>query len=206
MMINFRQHLEQLKGKRDLVLKELEQSEKLAEDMYLQSIYIEEAQTIIRNVAQLTQQQLEYHIGELVTLAMAGVFDDPYSLGVEFVQRRNRTECDLFFIRNDKQFDPMKASGGGAKNIAAFALRISLWSLAPVRTGNVMILDEPFAGLKGDVANVRVIQMVKTISKKLILQIIMISDERVPMHEIEAGADNIIQIEKRGEFSFVKER
>jgi len=204
-MTNFRQQLEQRKGRRDQVLRELEQSQQTVETLHLQSIYAEEAQTIIQNVAQLTQQELEYHVSELVTLALAGILPDPYTLDVEFVQRRNRTECDLYFTRNGKQVDPMNGSGGGAKNVGAFGLRVSLWSLAPVRTQNVLILDEPFSGLKGEEANCKAIQMVKTISEKLNLQIIMISDERVPMADIEAGADKVIRIEMKDGISTVKE-
>lgn len=149
-MIDFRQRLEQYKGRRNQVRSDLEKAEKEAEELYLQSIYVEEAMNIIQHVAQLTQKELEYHVSELVTLAMAAVFDDPYEFEVDFVQRRNRTECDLWFVRNGKRVDPMSCSGGGAQDVAAFALRVSLWTLSQQRTQNTFILDEPLTALKGD--------------------------------------------------------
>ena len=49
----------------------------------------EQALTIIREVGLKTQQQLEVHISDITTLAQEAIFDDPYGVVVEFVQRRN---------------------------------------------------------------------------------------------------------------------
>jgi hypothetical protein len=163
------------------------------------SIYCEEAQTIIINVASVTQQELEYHIGELVTLALASVWDDPYQFGVEFVQRRNRTECDMFFIRNGKRIDPLTASGGGAVDVASFALRMSLWSLANPRTRNTVIEDEPLKWLKGLDLPEKGAVMRKEISDKLGVQLISIS--HIP-DQID-GADQRIEVKLRNGVSQV---
>lgn len=185
-----RQELERRKGQRDRIQQDLERTEEVVRKLILQARYCEEAQTIIQNVAQLTQAELEYHVSELVTLAMAAVFEDPYSLEVEFVQRRGRTETDLWFVRNDSKIDPLSASGGGAVDVASFALRVALWSLAPVRTRNVLILDEPLHFLKGEVLPEKGSTMIKEISEKIGLQIIMVS--HIP-DQIE-GADKVIEV------------
>lgn len=185
-----RQELERRKGQRDRIQQDLERTEEVVRKLILQARYCEEAQTIIQNVAQLTQAELEYHVSELVTLAMAAVFEDPYSLEVEFVQRRGRTETDLWFVRNDSKIDPLSASGGGAVDVASFALRVALWSLAPVRTRNVLILDEPLHFLKGEVLPEKGSTMIKEISEKIGLQIIMVS--HIP-DQIE-GADRVFNV------------
>lgn len=170
-----RQELERRKGQRDQIQQDIVRSEESVRKLILQARYCEEAQVIIQNIAQLTQSELEYHISELCTLALAAVFEDPYKLEVEFVQRRGRTETDLWFVRGDSKIDPMSASGGGAVDVASFALRVSLWSLARPRTRNVLILDEPLSWLKGGDLPEKGMLMIKEISERLGLQVIMIS-------------------------------
>lgn len=190
MISNALKVLEQRKGQRKQVLDDLKKSQDKIDGLILTARYCEEAQVIIQNVAQVTQQELEYHVGELVTLALAAVFDDPYELSVEFIQRRGRTETDLWFVRGDAKVDPLSASGGGAVDVASFALRVALWSLAPKKTRPVLVLDEPLKFLKGGELPEKGARMIKEISERLGIQIIMIS--HIP-DQIE-GADFRIHV------------
>lgn len=199
-VLEFRQELERRKGRRDQLEIDLCKAEEKIKDVYLQSIRAEEAQTIIQNIAQATQQELEYHVSELVTLAMAAVFDDPYKLAVEFVLRRGRTEADLWFVRDGTRVRPLTASGGGAVDVGSFALRISLWSLRNPRTRPVFILDEPLKWLKGGTLPEKGALMMKEISEKLGVQIIMVS--HIP--EQMEGADQRINVVLRDGVSRVK--
>ena len=151
----------------------------------------------MRVVALKTQEQIQFHIGDLTSMALEAVFDDPYELVVEFVKRRNKTECDLYFARDGNKIDPLSASGGGAVDVAAFALRIASWSMTRPHTRNVIILDEPFKHLKGHEANLRVLEMAREVSKKLNLQIIMVSDERIPKEDIIDNADKVFETKIR---------
>ncbi len=189
-LLSIRRTLEQRKGRASQLNKtRLAQRKQIL--VYLKTARAaEEAQLIIQVVAQLTQKQLEYHVAELVTLAMAAVFDNPYSLSVKFIQRRGRTETDLQFVRDGMSVDPLTASGGGAVDVAAFALRVALWSLAVSRTTATLVLDEPLKWLKGGSLPTKGALMIKEISEKLGIQIIMVS--HIP-DQIE-GADQIINI------------
>lgn len=138
----------------------------------------EQAREIIREVGIKTQQQLQYHISDITSLALEAVFDDPYGLAVEFIQRRNKTECDLYFVRSGEKVDPLSASGGGAVDVAAFALRIASWSMNQPRTRNVIILDEPLRFLSADMQE-RASQMIKELSVKLGLQFIIVTHEPI---------------------------
>lgn len=189
-MVEYRQILERRKGQRDQVLHELERSEQDLKLLNRQALYCEEAQLIIQTVAELTQNQLVFHVTEIVTLALASVFQNPYEFGIEFVQRRGRTECDLFFMRNGKQVDPMDASGGGAVDVAAFALQIALWSLGRPRYRNTLILDEPLKFLKGEDLPEKGALMIKEISERLGIQVIMVS--HIP-DQIE-GSDRVFEM------------
>jgi DNA repair exonuclease SbcCD ATPase subunit len=153
----------------------------------------EKAREIIREVGLKTQQELSYNISEITSMALDGVFDDPYELLVEFVQRRNKTECDLWFKKDGEKIYPLYA-GGGALDVAAFALRVASWSMQQPRTRNVLIGDESFKHLKGEEANRRVLEMVREVAEKMNLQIILVSDERVSREAIMDNTDRLFEV------------
>jgi len=172
----YRNRLEQQKGQKTQIEKTItELTSNLKEDR--RSLHRhEQAREIIREVGLKTQEQLSFHISDITSLALEAVFDDPYELQVEFVQRRNKTECDLYFVRNEEKMDPLSASGGGAVDVTAFALRIASWSMNQPHTRPVIILDEPLRFLSVDLQE-RASTMIKEISKKLGLQFIVITHE-----------------------------
>lgn len=149
----------------------------------------EQAREIIREVGIKTQQQLSFHISDITSLALEAVFNEPYELKVEFVQRRNKTECDLYFERNGERIDPLTASGGGAVDVAAFALRIASWSMLRPRTRNVIILDEPLRFLSVDLQE-RASIMIKEISEKLGIQFILVTHENT----LASYADKVFEV------------
>lgn len=132
----------------------------------------EDAKIIIQTVAQLTQEELEYEISEIVSIALSSVFDDPYEFNISFVQKRGKTEAEIKFLKNGNEYDILTATGGGVVDIASFALRIALWNLN--RTSNTIILDEPFKHLSNNLQS-RASKMIKELSSKLNIQFIMVT-------------------------------
>ncbi len=197
-----RNKLEQRRGRRKALQESIRANKKKLKDAKTRLKDIEQGKLILQEVAQQCQQELEYYISDIVTVALNTVFDDPYEFGVEFVARRGSTEADLFFIRNEDRINPIDESGVGAVDVAAFALRLAIWKMSD-QYRNTILLDEPFKHLKGIEENRRVIQMTKLLSEKLDLQIIMISDERVPLSEIEKGADRVFQVSIKNRVSEV---
>lgn len=199
-----RNKLENLKGKQSQIKHNLN----IAKDRlrynkrYVSNL--QKAREIVRKVAVQTQSQLSYNISEISTLAIESVITkDPYKLVIDFVERRNKTECDIMFEREGNKIDPYSA-GGGAIDIAAFALRVSSWTMKRPQFDNVLILDEPFKHLKGSEANTRMLQMVKEISEKLGLQIIMVSDERVDREITLEVADRLFEVSIKNGMSKVE--
>lgn len=134
----------------------------------------EQAQTIIQVVAQETQNQLAYHIAEPVSLALASIQEDPYSLNVNFEIRRGRTECDLMFERNGQLSEPLDSTGGGCVDIASFGLRMARWSLNN-DTRPVFLLDQPTHELSGRDLQKKAGEMMKEVCSKLGAQLIVVS-------------------------------
>lgn len=159
----------------------------------------EEAREVIREVGLKTQQQLAFHISDITSLALEAVFDNPYQLNVEFVQRRNKTECDLLFVRNDHIIDPIGGAGVGAIDVTTFALRIASWSMFRPHTRNVIILDEPFKHLSVDLQD-RASTMIKELSSRLNLQFIIITHEEA----LTTAADKVFQVSIRKGISKVE--
>ena len=149
----------------------------------------QKARVTVQFVAEQTQKKIEYHISNLVSLALASVFDDPYEFLLRFTQRRNKTECDLMFTKNEKEIDLFEAAGYGAVDIANFALRAAIWSIHPSR--NTQLLDEPFRNLSSDYHE-KASEMVKKVSDSLELQIIMVTHQK----DMISAADKVIEVEK----------
>jgi ABC-type uncharacterized transport system YnjBCD ATPase subunit len=154
----------------------------------------------VRTVGLATQQELQFHISDITSLALEAVFDDPYELKVEFVERRNKTECDLKFVRGDMEIDPMTASGVGAVDVASFALRIASWSMMRPRTRPTIILDEPFRFLSENYQD-KASQMLKELSEKLGLQFIIVTHEQT----LSSYADRTFEVSIHKGVSKVKQ-
>lgn len=148
----------------------------------------EQAREIIRTVGKKTQEQLQYHISDITSLALEAVFNDPYELVAEFVQRRNKTECDLFFQRDGQRMDPLTASGGGTVDVAAFALRVASWSMETPRTRPVIIMDEPMRFVSQDHQE-KASVMIKEVSQKLGVQFIIVTHNTI----LASYADRIFE-------------
>ena len=191
---NLRNALEQMKGKRDQIQHGIDNAEQFIKEKKKDLRRHEQAREIIREVGLKTQQQLQFHISDITSLALEAVFDNPYKLITEFIQRRNKTECDLYFERDGNRIDPLSASGGGTVDVASFALRVASWSIQRPRSRNVLILDEPFRYLSSDLLP-KASEMLNQISKKLKLQIIMVTHAE----ELIENADRVFEVKiKKG--------
>ena len=173
---SLRNTLEQRKGKRQQIEESLGQTKQRLQDYKNKLKVHEQAREVIRQVGIETQRELQYHISDITTLALDAVFDDPYKLVVEFVERRNKTECDISFQRNEDRIDPIDASGGGAVDVAAFALRVASWSMQSPRTRPVIILDEPMKFLSRDLQP-RASEMIKELSDRMGIQFIIVTHD-----------------------------
>lgn len=195
-----RHKLEQQKGQFMQVQKSLATLQKELEGARTSLTEHEQAREIIRKVGMDTQSQLQVSISDITSLALEAVFDNPYELKVEFIQRRNKTECDLYFERDGNRVDPLTASGVGAVDVAAFALRIASWSMSVPHSRNVIILDEPFRFLSENYQE-QASLMLKEISSKLGIQMILITHSLT----LASSADKTFEVKMKKGISYVRE-
>ena len=188
-----RRRVEQLKGLRNRVQKDSEAARTSLREAKHSSRRTEKALVIMQEAAQMTQKELEWQISELCSLAMESVFADPYRVELEFVQKRNRTEAEIWFRKGGgERLRPLDASGGGPADVAAFALRVALWSMRRPRRHPVLFLDEPFRFLSRDLLPAAG-EMVKEISQRLGLQIVMITHSPI----LAETADRTFKVSQR---------
>ena len=172
--------------------KDFDNYNKKAEGMNNELKVLEEAQAFLQKVAQDTQQHLKFQIEDIVNLALETCFPGEYTFEILFEISRGKTNAELVFLdqKTGRQIDPMNASGGGVVDLTTFALRIACYALEH-NTDNVIVLDEPFRFLSRDLQE-RAGEILKTLSNKMNLQIIMVSH----ISEIINVADKVFEVKK----------
>jgi DNA repair exonuclease SbcCD ATPase subunit len=192
--------LNKKQGQKEYIRKELKEKVRKKVSLEQDQKKHEKALEVVKEVGRKTQEKIQYQISEIATLAMEAVLDTPYKLVVQFVERRNKNECDLLFDDDGQLINPVDATGGGAVDIAAFALRIASWSMQRPRKRNTIILDEPFKYLdksKHEKASL----MLKELSKRLGLQFIIVTHEQ----KLTEAADRVFEVTKKGKVSQVNQ-
>lgn len=198
-LTNYASKLDKILGKVSLLTQQQNQAKTKKEELQFIQKHLEEAQVFIQNVAQKTQEQLRFHLQDIIQLALDSCFPGEYEFNVLFEIKRGQTEARLVFMKNGFEVDPIDASGGGVAELAAFALRIATWTLG--KTNNTMILDEPFKAVSLDVRP-RAIEILKQLSEKLSLQFIVVTHDP----SIVDIADKIFEVKLIDNISKVSEK
>ena len=199
MLTELKEALQIKKGVRQRIETELEAKETKLKQLQTDLFSYEKARAIMQLVAKETQEQLEYKISELVSLGLSAIFDNPYELVLNYEIKRGKTEADLLFKRGDNVVKPMLASGGGAVDVAAFGLRVAIWSLKSPRSRNTLIFDEPFSFLSKRHQR-KAGELLSEISSKLGIQIIMVTHNQ----EFISAADKVFNVKKENGISKVE--
>ena len=135
----------------------------------------EDAQEILQLVSKATQQKAHEKICGVVSNCLEAVFGkEAYKFQINFEMKRGRTEATLRFLRGELDVDPISASGGGAVDVAAFALRAACLVLHRPRLSPVLVLDEPFRFVSAEYQD-KIRMMLEEMSEDLDVQIVMIT-------------------------------
>lgn len=196
----FRTDLERLKGRQEQMQGVLKAAEEEVKRLGKELEYSKAAQAILQAVAVETQEQVQFHISDLVSSSLE-IFPNPYTFLAEFVMKRGKTECEFRFQKGEKKMRPLDAAGGGPVDVAAFALRPSIWCLSPKssRSRPTFIFDEPFKHLSRDLHS-QASLMLKQLSEHLGIQIIVVSHSA----DLVEGADKVFEVSIRGGVSHVE--
>ena len=147
----------------------------------------EEARKILQLAARKTQEKIEIHFSALVSNALKAVFNDPYTFVPVFEERRNTTECDLWYERSGEYAPTDFAVGGSVNDISSFACRLAYNRLE--QGAPVLILDEPFKNLDKDKLP-RTVELLHLLAREFEIQFII--NTHIP--EIAERADKVFEI------------
>lgn len=151
---------------------ELEEQEHVKE-VQARVLDLQKAVDVVQFVGQSVEQAVHDKIAKVVSSCLEAVFDNAYEFRITFSRKRNRTEAELSFVRDGLEVDPMTASGGGAVDVAAFALRVACLTLQK-DLEQILVLDEPFRFLSKDYRP-RVKVLLETLSKDLGIQFLIVT-------------------------------
>lgn len=159
----------------------------------------EKARIVITEIARVTQNEIKERIEKLVTLSIKSVFDDrDFSFKMRFERKNNRLYAIPIVMEHGEEYDPEEDMGGGLIDIISLSSEIVLWHMEDPRKRNIIIIDEPFR-FTGELVT-KAGYMLKYISEKLDLQILMISHE----DELINFCDRVYKVQRKGLISSVK--
>lgn len=140
---------------------------------------IEESQSILQGIAKTIQQSAHKQISAVVQECLKSVMqEDAYDFRIDFVEKRGKTEAELIFSRNGADFhDPLNEIPGGVIDLAAFALRVACLMLSRPQLRKILVLDEGFKWLNGEVYQSRVQGMLEELSRRLGIQFVIFTDD-----------------------------
>jgi len=186
---NYKEKLQRAQGTRSYIQKQIVETEHglITSESYLRAL--EQAQLFLQKIAQDTQNQLRFHIKDIVQLCLDTIWPGEVQFDVLFEIKRGKTEAKLVFTVDGEEVDPLDADGGGLVQIAAFALRIAVWTLG--KTRNTIVLDEPMNCLSSD-SQPLAAEIIKELSDKLGIQFIIITHQ----NELTGIADKIFKMKR----------
>ena len=189
MIQSYREKYNEAKANRDWIRSEIEKKTEQLNSLKKRHELSLRVQERINRVARQTQQRLEVGISHVVTNAIQSIpFKEKFDFAIEFVQRRGKTECDLWSVaRNKEKCDPLGATGYGVCDVESLALLCVFKKLKGGR--QTLILDEPFRNVSINFRR-HIAEMTKVLCDELGLQMIIVSH----VMELIDVADNVIEL------------
>ena len=184
-----RSNLDKKKTEQVLLVRQLKDNTKSLRTLKLLNSNQCEARSLFQKAATLTQLHIESHVNSIVNMTLKAIFDNPYEFTIRFVSRRNVTEADLLLIRDEIEFSPLDAVGGGVVDILSIALRIAYWSMEE-NTRAVIFWDEPTRNCSINLHS-SISAMFKMMCEELQMQFIIVSHQQNMIN----SADKVFNIE-----------
>jgi len=142
-MIGTRKKVNALIAEQSVATKALEGYKLVLDASKNDSLEIEKIQELFQTAIKMMYDNLSSKLGDIITEGIALVFPDAQcKFVIEFVERRNTIETDLFIEDNDgNRDDPIYSGGGGLADFISLLLRITYIILSEYE--NILIADEP---------------------------------------------------------------
>lgn len=178
--------VERMKGQKEAVEAQIQNLENTLDLTALKLDGLTKAREFFQYQADSVQKEVVDTVSNLISMALADIFPDPYACVIQTGIKRNATEANILFEKDGLLLEPKDSVGGGPIDVASFAGRVAFVHLSGDR--RVIIGDEPFKFVSRDLLD-RCPEMLKTLTA-LGHQFILISH----LPEVIDAADNVIEI------------
>lgn len=196
MILEWKASLNRLEGERDSYKAQQSTLVCRIAEINLESEVLERSQALIQLTAEETQNQLRFHLQDLVNAALNSVFPGVYEFHIDFTPKSGTTVADIYLLKDGCRVDPMDSSGGGVVDVVCFALRLVAWSIG--KTDNVIVFDEPMKWLSVGLRPLAG-ELFRKLSHQLGIQMIYVTHDP----ELADVADRIFEVSQNNEISKV---
>lgn len=175
---SLRRKTNQLLSQREFAAKQLESEKTNLETAEKQLEKKITAQQGLQAIAEAMQTKAQGQIASIVTRCLRTVFNSKsYEFKIKFKRARGKTEAELLFLKDGEEFDPKEESGGGAIDIASFALRISDIMLRQPPLRRILVSDEPFKWVNGEEKRKRLAALIEILAEEMNMQFVIVTDD-----------------------------
>ena len=149
-------------------------------------------QKLFQAAITLMYSNLSTKLGDIITEGLTIVFpDSQYKFVIEFIERRNNVEADLYLEDSaGNRYNPMDDVGGGIVDFVGLLLRITYIILSP--NANFLAADEPVKFIDRDRIP-EAAAFIKKICEDFKFQLLIVS--HIP--ELVEASDVVYRIEKK---------
>jgi len=170
-----------LEGELNRVKKQLQELTDRKHKLMKSEVELSQACDWLNNLAIFAMDNVSNNINSLVNNSIQYLFPN-HKFCMEFVQRRNKVECDMYVKHrkySNKKIDLLEGSGGGLIDIIGFVLRVSFWRMYKT-SRNIMCFDEPFRFVDNTIPEDEILEL---IADKMNLQLLIITHKEKLMDE-----------------------
>lgn len=195
-MIKARKRINELLAEQRVARKALANFEQQLETEHAILEDIKEVQQLFQSAVSLMYANLSTKLGDIITEGLTLVFpDSQYKFVVEFVERRNNVEADIYLEDSGgNRYDPLNDVGGGIVDFVGLMLRITYIILS--QYDNFLAADEPLKFIdKGRIPEAAA--FIRKICEDFKFQLLMVS--HIP--ELVEASEAVYKIEKKGGIS-----
>lgn len=177
-LADYRTKINQLRTEFALAVRQVEEETRSLEEARTLLQNTQYAQKLCLEIAETLQQSAHQQVAEIVTRCLRAIFgEDSYEFGIEFTQKRGKTEARIFLKKGDLIItDPLNEAGGGVCDVISFALRVACILLSRPQRRKLLVLDECFRGVRGRVYQERVGSLIEGLAQETGIQFLISSD------------------------------
>jgi ABC-type molybdenum transport system ATPase subunit/photorepair protein PhrA len=135
-----------------------------------------EARKIAVAIASEIERKVHSQIGHIVSICLSEIFGGVYQFKLDFTKKANRTQVQLILMKDGHEVgNVLDNDSGGVADVCGFAMRLACIMIEKPQKRKLLVLDEPFKNLHGQVYRERLRILLQKLSEEFGVQIVMVT-------------------------------